>query len=77
MSSKFKLSIPGMKCGGCVSAIEKALGNEVGVLKSEVDLAGKSALVESDTTPAALVGAIRKAGFEASELAADDQELPA
>jgi len=34
-------------------------------------------LLESDTTLAALVRAIKAAGFEAIELAADDQELPA
>ncbi len=77
MSKEFKLSIPGMKCAGCVSAIEKALGNEAGVIKSEIDLESKSAMVESDTTLAALVSAIKAAGFEAIELAADDQELPA
>ena len=75
MSNKFKLSIPGMKCGGCVSAIEKALSNEVGVLNSEVDLASKSALVESDSSLDVLVGAIRAAGFKVSELVADDQAL--
>jgi len=77
MSKKFKLSIPGMKCAGCVSAIEKALGNEVGVIKSEVDLERKRAMVESDGSLVALVSAIKAAGFEANELAADDQELPA
>ena len=77
MSNKIKLSIPGMKCAGCVSAIEKALGNEAGVIKSEVDLESKSAMVESDTSLAALISAIKAAGFEANQMAADDQELPA
>ncbi len=77
MSKIFNLSIPGMKCAGCVSAIEKALGNEAGVIKSEVDLESKSAMVESDTSLAALISAIKAAGFEANQMAADDQELPA
>jgi len=77
MSNIIKLSIPGMKCAGCVSAIEKALGKEVGVVKSEVDLESKSAMVESDTSLAALVSVIKAAGFEANELAADDQDLSA
>jgi len=47
------------------------------VIKSEVDLESKSAMVESDASLAALVSAIKAAGFEANELAADDQELPA
>ena len=68
MSNTIKLSIPGMKCGGCVSAIEKALGKEAGVVKSEVDLESKSAVVESDTSPGDLVAAIKAAGFDATEL---------
>ncbi len=75
MSNTIRLSIPGMRCGGCVSAIEKTLSNEVGVLMSEVDLASKSPLVESDNSLAVLVGAVRAAGFDTSELAADDQDL--
>ena len=68
MSNTIKLSIPAMKCGGCVSAIEKALGNEAGVIKSEVDLASKSALIESDISLGDLVAAIKAAGFDATEL---------
>ena len=77
MSNIIKLSIPGMKCNGCVSAIEKALGDQAGVIKSEVDLASKSALIESDTSLATLVDAIKTAGFDATELAATDQDLSA
>lgn len=68
MSNTIKLSIPGMKCGGCVSAIEKVLDNEAGVIKSEVDLASKSALIESDTSLGIVVAAIKAAGFDATEL---------
>ena len=75
MSKLIKLSIPGMKCNGCVSAIEKALGEQSGVITSEVDLASKSASVESDASLPDLLDAIKAAGFEASELAATDQDL--
>ncbi len=68
MSNSIRLSIPGMKCGGCVSAIEKALGEEAGVISSEVDLATKTALVESDIAVSVLSDAIRAAGFDVSEL---------
>jgi len=68
MSNKIKLSIPGMKCNGCMSAIEKALADEPGVIQSEVDLATKTALVESDVSLAALSDAIKAAGFDATEL---------
>jgi len=77
MSNTIKLSIPGMKCNGCVSAVEKALGDQAGVIKSEVDLASKSALIESDASLVALVDAIKAAGFDATELAATDQDLSA
>ena len=77
MSNTIKLSIPGMKCNGCVSAVEKALGDQAGVIKSEVDLASKSALIESDASLVALVDAIKAAGFDATELAATDQDSSA
>ncbi len=69
MSNKIKLSIPGMKCNGCVSAIEKALADEPGVIQSEVDLATKTALVESDVPFSVLSGVIKAAGFDATESA--------
>ena len=76
MSNIIKLSIPGMKCGGCVSTIEKALDNQAGVIKSEVDLASKSALIESDASLVVLLDAIKAAGFDATG-AATDQDFRA
>ena len=75
MSKLIKLSIPGMKCGGCVSAIEKALDAEVGVIKSKVDLTTKSALVESTLSDNALGDTVKAAGFEVAEFLSDDGEL--
>ena len=77
MSDTVKLSIPGMKCNGCVSAIEKALGDQAGVIKSEVDLASKSASIEYDNSLVVLLDAIKAAGFDATELATSDQDLSA
>ena len=68
MSNEIKLSIPGMKCNGCVSAIEKALADEPGVIRSAVDLATKTALVESDLPLSVLSETIKAAGFDATEL---------
>ena len=68
MSSTIRLSIPGMKCGGCVSAIEKALGEQAGVISSQVDLETKTALVESDVAVRELNEAIKSAGFDATEI---------
>ena len=68
MSNTIHLSIPGMKCNGCVSAVEKALNSEVGVNQVSVDLESKRAEVESDASVAVLVAAIKTAGFDAEAL---------
>lgn len=77
MNQVIRLVIPGIKCGGCVATIEKALGDETGVLKSEVDLETKTATVKSNVSLDVLVDAIKAAGFEATELVSEDGELPA
>ena len=77
MNQITRLAIPGIKCNGCVTAIEKAFGNETGVIKFDVDLETKTATVESDVSLAVLVDTIKTAGFEATELLSEDRELPA
>ena len=77
MKQTIRLAIPGIKCNGCVTAIEKALGDESGVIKSEVDLETKIATIESSVSLAVLVDAIKAAGFVATELLSGDRELPA
>jgi copper chaperone len=77
MKQIIRLAIPGIKCNGCVAAIEKALGDEAGVIKSEVDLQTKTARIESNVSLAVLVDAIKAAGFDATEPVGEDGELPA
>ena len=77
MSKTIYLSIPGMKCGGCVAAVEKALGNAAGVTSSDINLENKSASVESDTSLSVLIDAIKAAGFDATELPVDGAGSPA
>ena len=77
MKQTIRLAIPGIKCSGCVAAIEKALGDETGVIKSEVDLESKTATIESSVSLAVLIDTIKAAGFEATELVSGDRELPA
>ena len=67
MSNTIRLSIPGMKCGGCVSAIEKALSDQAGVVSSQVDLATKTALVESDIAFDVLRDVVKAAGFDSTD----------
>ncbi len=38
-----KLSVPSMKCGGCASTVEEALGKVPGISQVTVDLDEKSA----------------------------------
>ncbi len=72
-----RLAIPGIKCNGCVAAIEKVLGDEPGVIKSQVDLETKTATIESNVSQSVLVEAVKAAGFDAAELLSEDRELSA
>lgn len=66
MNERVELSIPTMKCAGCVNAIEKALSTEAAVAKANVDLTSKTALVETSLTHEALANVVKTAGFEVS-----------
>ena len=62
-----KIIVKGMTCGGCQSAVQRALGGVAGVSKAQVDLAGGVATVEYDAAKAALPElhkAVVKAGFQ-------------
>ena len=63
-----KLKIAGMTCGHCVAAVGKALRGTAGVTEARVDLASGSAEVdhaEGAVSTAALVAAVREAGYAA------------
>ena len=76
MNQIIRLVIPSIQCNGCVTAIEKAFGNETGVIKFDVDLETKTATVETNVSLAILIDAIKIAGFEATRLVGEDRELP-
>ncbi|HUZ17335.1 MAG TPA: heavy metal translocating P-type ATPase [Spirochaetia bacterium] len=62
-----QLSIEGMHCASCVSAVEKSLGRVAGVSGASVNLATESATVKYDPTRvdlAALRKAVEDAGYE-------------
>ncbi len=66
------VSIPvgGMSCGGCARRVTHALQAVEGVTKAEVSLAEKRAIVTYEPArvqPAALVAAIRDAGYDPGE----------
>lgn len=77
MSQNIRLSIPGMKCNGCVSAIEKALSDDIGVTSAEVELETKTASIETETELSVLLSALKNAGFDATEMAADHGDASA
>ncbi|HLH78117.1 MAG TPA: heavy metal-associated domain-containing protein [Candidatus Binataceae bacterium] len=69
------LQIKGMQCAMCAGAIEAALKAVPGVKSAKVDYSSARADVVVDDTvqPATLLGAVKKAGFEAVPLPAMPQ----
>ena len=61
-----RLSILGMRCAGCVSAIEGALTGIKGVTAVSVNFADHSAIVIGNADPEALIQAVIEAGFDAA-----------
>jgi heavy metal translocating P-type ATPase len=59
------LMIEGMTCASCVARVERALAAVPGVTVAEVNLATESARVEGVASPAALIAAVKGAGYEA------------
>ncbi len=74
MSETVHLSVSGMSCAGCVSAVESALGSVCGVSAASVNFAERTATVEGDMIAESLVEAVRSAGYEAAELGSADDE---
>ena len=74
-----RLSIAGMSCAGCVTAVEDALRAVPGVDAAAVNFAERTAQVRGHVTPAALVHAVKQAGYDAAELRgiADEEEKEA
>jgi Cu+-exporting ATPase len=61
-----RLSIAGMRCAGCVQAVETALKSTPGVMAADVNFADHSALVRGSADPDALRKAVQEAGFDAA-----------
>ncbi|MDH5518005.1 MAG: cation transporter [Gammaproteobacteria bacterium] len=63
------IHIDGMKCGGCVSAVDAALKSVAGVKSVEVSLNDQCALVAGEASVADLISAVQSAGFTAATTA--------
>jgi Cu+-exporting ATPase len=64
-----RLSISGMRCAGCVAAVEKALQAQDGVQQASVNFADNTALVQGKATLPELIKAVQAAGYDAAEQA--------
>ena len=65
------LKAPDIECDGCANAIKKALGNVPGVSVVDVDIDRKAVMVTRDektTDVAAILAALDRAGFPATEV---------
>ena len=65
-SGEIRLSILGMRCAGCVSAVEGALAAVDGVTSVSVNFADHSAMVKGNVDPEALKQAAKDAGYDAA-----------
>ncbi len=71
---RWELAIEGMTCATCAGRVERALAQVPGTTRAEVNLATERAVVEGvGLSPAALIGAVRDAGYDA-ELQTGDVE---
>lgn len=61
-----QLSILGMRCAGCVSAIEGALTNVAGVTSVSVNFADHNALIRGNAEVDLLIKTVKEAGFDAA-----------
>jgi Cu+-exporting ATPase len=67
-TSDVRLSITGMSCASCVARVEKQLRAVPGVASVSVNLASESALLRGvGMLPSALVAAVERAGYGASQ----------
>jgi P-type Cu+ transporter len=66
--SELVLNISGMTCASCVARVERVLGKVTGVSSVSVNLATEQASVKavSSVSPDLLIGAVRKAGYDAA-----------
>jgi copper chaperone len=66
-TSTLTLSVPGMSCGHCETAIKSEVGKVAGVRSVSVDLDSKDVVVAGDALVLdAIVAAVDEAGYEAS-----------
>lgn len=63
-ATAWQLNISGMHCGNCVDRLQRALSAVPGMRTVSVDLASERAILAGSFASAAVVDAVREAGFE-------------
>ena len=66
--AKMELQIEGMTCAACVRRVEKAIRSVPGVTEASVNLAMERASVLGNADHSAIMGAVKKAGYQATLL---------
>lgn len=74
MTQQIRLSIAGMSCAGCVSAVENSLTDVNGVEEAVVNLGERTATVAGSAAALDLIAAVKQAGYDAAELKGLDDE---
>lgn len=69
-----RLSVSGMSCAGCVSAVENALKSVPGVSDAAVNFAEHTADIRGDVAADSLIQAVKQAGYDAAELVGEESE---
>ncbi|MHB8453508.1 MAG: cation transporter [Acidiferrobacterales bacterium] len=64
--SETQFEINGMKCDGCVAKATAAIKSVAGITDTQVELAGKSAVVKGSADPKNVIEALKKAGYSAN-----------
>ncbi len=65
MSEQYYFKVNGMKCGGCVASVEKAIKELSGTESVEVDLDTSMAVVKTSADAKEVGAAIDASGFNA------------
>jgi cation-transporting ATPase V len=79
-SQSARFEVAGMTCASCALRIERTLSKQEGVVEASVNLAGAEAKVMFDPArvePAALEAAVRKIGYELTEVATEEERTSA
>lgn len=65
-TTMYEFEIQNMTCGHCASTVEKAIKTADPEASASIDLAARTAKVETRSDPAAIKTAIEKAGYPSS-----------